>query len=64
MKWLRGIASGLLTILGTVGTAILFIVLLIALSLSVAGVLVDYMMFRPAREQLIRIRAEKLQPGS
>jgi hypothetical protein len=62
MAALRGIASGVLTVLGALGTAILFMVVLIALPLSVAGVLVDYVMFRPAREHLIRLRRVAARP--
>ncbi len=51
MGFLRGLASGLVGLLGGLGTVILFVAVLVALPLFVAGVLVDYMMFRPAREQ-------------
>jgi hypothetical protein len=61
MRALRALASGLVTVLGAVGVVVLFIVVLIALPLFVAGVLVDYMMFRPERERELRERLERIE---
>jgi hypothetical protein len=61
MRILQRIASGLLTVLGALGTVILFIIVLIALPLFIAGVLVDYMMFRPAREQALLARLDRIE---
>jgi hypothetical protein len=52
MRVLRSIGSGLLTVLSAAGRVILFLVVLLLLQLSVAGMVVDYILFRPGRELL------------
>jgi hypothetical protein len=61
MGVLRRIGSGLVTMLGAVGTGILFIIVLIALPLFIAGVVVDYMMFRPQRERDVLAHLEWIE---
>lgn len=39
-----------MTFLGAVGVLLLFVAVLVLLPLFVAGVVVDYMIYRPARE--------------
>jgi hypothetical protein len=58
---LRSIGSALVTVLGAVGTVILFVIVLLALPLFVAGVLVDYMMFRPQREHEVLARLRSIE---
>jgi hypothetical protein len=61
MRVLRGIAAGLRALLGAVGVVILYVIVLIALPLFVAGVLIDYMMFRPEREQEVLARLRSIE---
>jgi hypothetical protein len=56
MRVLRRIGAGVLTMLSAAGTVILFLIVLLLLPLSVAGMVVDYILFRPSRELLAVLR--------
>jgi hypothetical protein len=51
MRVLRAIGNGLVTLLGALGVVILFLIVVIAIWPVGAGIAVDYMIFRPKREQ-------------
>ncbi len=61
VRFLRGLGSGLATLTGTLGTILLFVAVLVALPLFVAGVLVDYMLYRPEREEAVLARLATIE---
>lgn len=61
MEVLKSIGNGLVAVLGGVGVVILYVVVLVTLPLWLAGIAVDYMLFRPGREAEIRNKLTWIQ---
>lgn len=61
VRFLRGLWSWLAALSGALGTILLFVAVLVALPLFVAGVLVDYMLYRPEREEAVLARLATIE---